>query len=67
MPVFLTMPLNKSLHMDPHASHFVSLVTVGVVPGVLRLIWCWILQLAAHPGSIELGYQHNANLMVRKS
>ncbi len=40
---------------------------VGLVPGALRLIWCWILQRAAHLGSIELGYQHNANLMVRKS
>lgn len=40
---------------------------VGVVPGAPQLVWCWILQRAAHPGSIELGYQHNGNLMVRNS
>ncbi len=27
LPVFLTMPINKSLHMDPHASHLVGPVT----------------------------------------
>ncbi len=34
LTVFLTMPLNKSLHMDPHASPLVGPVTVMLVSDV---------------------------------